>query len=190
MTAKIQNTCFGWAIKHVDTSPYYTCPNLVERVNKNVKSLSAFSPHKNNINGINRWLIENSASRFSPSKLLLCYGLSQPLLNMLGIPADSFDAFNQREIQQIWENAIENRKVTKGNLTKRHNVGKQQNTYAVGDWFFSQILLYFISWKLAKTYYCVFNILKYLGPATVLLINTDDSTVVRKAHLNQLNSFQ
>ncbi|KAJ8868595.1 hypothetical protein PR048_030133 [Dryococelus australis] len=85
-----KDMCFEWGIKHTNTSPHYPCPNIVERVKKNVKTtLRIF--HSNDhcswdINLPDLSLafnsVTHSATSFTPSIVFLGRELPSPLLNV------------------------------------------------------------------------------------------------------------
>ncbi|KAJ8876560.1 hypothetical protein PR048_021005 [Dryococelus australis] len=92
--------CFEWGMKHINTSQYYPCPILDERVNKNVKvALSIFhsEDQKNwdqyiselslsfnlftidySIGTTNKWFCSEKSAR-SPREYILVYGPARPL---------------------------------------------------------------------------------------------------------------
>ncbi|KAJ8888810.1 hypothetical protein PR048_008302 [Dryococelus australis] len=102
-----------WGIKHVNTSPYYPCPNLVERLNKNVKvALHIFhnsDQHHWDTNLPELNITFNSAPHnttgYAPSKVFLGREPSLPLLNVWGIPSESMEMLSGRELEELWQNA-------------------------------------------------------------------------------------
>ncbi|KAJ4449523.1 hypothetical protein ANN_00924 [Periplaneta americana] len=79
--------CFQWGIRHVNTSPYYPQPNLVERLNRNLKSALIVFHHDHQLAwdkqlhtlqmGVNSTFHE--ATKSTPAELFLGRSLNHPL---------------------------------------------------------------------------------------------------------------
>ncbi|KAJ8886406.1 hypothetical protein PR048_012617 [Dryococelus australis] len=105
----IKDLCFECGVKHIPMSSYYPCPNIVERVNINVKvALHIF--HNNDQRGWDRNLPElcltfnsvpHSAMGFSQCKIFLGKELPVPLLNVWGIPIEIMDDNSNSELDKI-----------------------------------------------------------------------------------------
>ncbi|KAJ8875631.1 hypothetical protein PR048_023527 [Dryococelus australis] len=89
-------TCVFNGIKHVNTSPYYPCPNLVDRINKNVKVALTFSS------------VPHSSTSFSQGKVFLGCELPLPLINLWGIPPLFLKATSGKELEEIWQKTCVN----------------------------------------------------------------------------------
>ncbi|KAJ8886923.1 hypothetical protein PR048_013137 [Dryococelus australis] len=65
--AKQLKLCFQWGIKHINTSPYYPCPNFVEILNKSIMVTLSF------LHNLFMLLTRLCISRdgFSPNKIFL-----------------------------------------------------------------------------------------------------------------------
>ncbi|KAJ8885200.1 hypothetical protein PR048_011396 [Dryococelus australis] len=97
--------CFAWVVKHITTSLYYTCPNIVEQVNKNVKvALKIFHnmyhhSWDQNLPELNCYFnsAPHSATGFSPCKIFLCRELPVPRLNVWVIRPEIMESNNNSE---------------------------------------------------------------------------------------------
>ncbi|KAJ8885479.1 hypothetical protein PR048_011677 [Dryococelus australis] len=145
---------WGGGGKHIKTSPFYHCPNLVERVNKNIKvGFRIFH------------------TVFHQVKFLR-HEFPSPLLNAWVIPPEALDCRSLKELETIWSRTCVNLKNAMKSLAKKYNCGRQKNFYQVGDLVVcGQVIhskkIYPVYSKLAMSYYGPFKILRFLDPVTV-----------------------
>ncbi|KAJ8876857.1 hypothetical protein PR048_021304 [Dryococelus australis] len=144
-------TCFEWGVKHINTSPYYPCPNIVECVNEKVK-LGSKSPEKS--------LAFNSTG-FSQCKVFLGHELPVPLLNVWGIPPEAMEINSSKELEDIWNDTCSNLEKARTTTAKRYNtVGE----LVVCRHYVQSRKVRHILAKLATPYDGPFKILHFLGP--------------------------
>ncbi|KAJ8885664.1 hypothetical protein PR048_011862 [Dryococelus australis] len=94
-------------MKHVNTSPYYPCPNLVERINNNAKlALSMFHSvdqrsWDDDLPELNLALnsISHSATGFSPNKVFFGRELPLAILSVWVIPPESLETMTGKELE-------------------------------------------------------------------------------------------
>ncbi|KAJ8894240.1 hypothetical protein PR048_006852 [Dryococelus australis] len=130
----IKDMCFELGVKHVNMSPYYPCPNLVEWVNKNIKvALRIF--HNSEQHGWNLNISELSLAFNSvpQSKVFLGRELPSPLLNIWGIPSECLDVSNKKELENPWQQAYANLEKAMRSIAKKYNQVTLDNPYDVGE---------------------------------------------------------
>lgn len=201
ISGEFQDMCFEWGVRHFTSSPYYPKGNIVERVNKNLKSCLAifcredhtsWDEHLNWINmGLNASF--HGAVGEAPSVPFLGRDLLHPLLNIWGIPnLESPLSPQERQVlcRRINERLLEAQRV----VASRFDAGRIPTPYKVGDqvWckaFHLSDLAHKVSAKLSPRYAGPFEVVKFLGPVTVLLSLVSDKAIIRKAHVSHLKMF-
>ncbi|KAJ8887798.1 hypothetical protein PR048_014016 [Dryococelus australis] len=109
---------FQWGIKHVNTSLYYPCPNLVERIKRNLMvALGIF----HNVDQRN-W-DENlpDSTGYSPSKDFLGRDLTLIIQNGWGIPPESLENTWGKELEKIWHQTCANLEKARSSVENKYD---------------------------------------------------------------------
>ncbi|KAJ8885492.1 hypothetical protein PR048_011690 [Dryococelus australis] len=121
----LKDICFEWEMKHINTCPYYPFPNLVDRVNKNVKvALSIFHNHGHHCCDQNIWelsLVFNSIPHATTGMRSAVFSIEH-----LGHTPENLDTTNQKELYSSLEKAMRT-------VARKYNAGRLNNKYDVGD---------------------------------------------------------
>ncbi|KAJ8875664.1 hypothetical protein PR048_023562 [Dryococelus australis] len=174
---------FQWGIKHVNTSPYYSCPNLVEMINNNLKvALSIF--HNVDQHGWD----ENLPDNFFWARTVITYP------KFVGNSPETSETTCGKELEPFWHQTCINLEKLRISVEKKYNKDRLDNPYTEGDlvvfrhYVRSNKAAHFSS-KLAMPYNGPLKILKFLVPVNVLLGDPSNDFIFRKAHLSHIKEY-
>lgn len=194
--------CLEYGITQITTTPYHPQANMVERVNRNVKTALRIYHSQNHT----EWdtlipffqIAFNSAShestKQSPASLFLGYNIRHPLelqwdLDEL-LPQDQ----DQQSMRQRWTAAIENMNKAKQTRQQQYNAGRKPNPFKPGDWvvFRENNMSKAVDKVTAKllplwSKPCVIE--GFTSPVSVRLVNPSTGRLIRRAHISQLKRF-
>lgn len=194
--------CLEFGITQITTTPYFPQANLVERVNRNIKTALRIYHAENHTDWdslIHFFQISfNSAThestKQSPASLFLGYNIRHPLelswnLDEL-LPADS----NRKSTEQKWSEALRNLRKARERREQRFNLGRQPNPFKVGDWVLYRLnhqskAADQLTAKLLPLWSRPCVIQGFTSPVSVTLVDPSTGKVVRRAHITQLKRF-
>lgn len=199
---EVAQMCLEYGISHITTTPYYPQANMVERVNRNIKTALRIYHSQNHT----EWdtlipffqISFNSAvhesTKQSPASLFLGYNIRHPLelewnLDEL-LPPD----INRQELEQRWKIAIENMKRARQNRQDQYNIGRKPNPFKIGDWVvFRENRLSKAGDKVTAKLLPLWSkpciIEAFTSPVSVRLVNPSTGKMIRRAHITQLKPY-
>lgn len=196
-SAAFRSFCFGNAIRHITTTPYYPQGSFAERVNRNLKS-ALIIYHQNTPS---KWdsslpwlnLAFNSANhealKTTPASLMLAYPVNSALANLWGIQDLLPSEINPQIIKDNWNRAKTNIQLAHRRSAGRYNRGRREFKGKIGD------VVFIRSYpgrstrrgkvsKFTPRFEGPCTIERILGPSNVLVKSADGK--IYRAHLNQI----
>lgn len=195
--------CLERGIKCVNTSPYYPCPNLSERLNRNIKSsLIAFHNKKHNTWDENLNLLQfafntayHETIKMSPFSAMFGYQPNEPLKLIWKIDDVLLGNFNNSiDTRKRWEIIFRNLRNARIKLAKQYNKNRVPNFFKKGDMVcFRQNVISKkadkVTQKLAYRWSEPVLIDRWLTKVTARLVDPKTKKVIRKAHISQLKPY-
>lgn len=196
-----RNFCFQLGIQHITTPPYYPCPNVAERVNRNLKSaLIAFHAESQT-----RWhdclswlplafnLASHDSTGCTPFSLMFRYSPNHPLLNAWKLDEIFPERLNSGTVQ-IWRKARNNLLRAHTRVKERYDRRRVDVPFKTGDLVLLQAHVQSsavnkISSKLSYRWKGPFVIKDWFSPVTVSLHDPATQNFVQKAHVSQIKMF-
>lgn len=197
-SAPFRSFCFGNAIQHIFTTPYYPQGSFAERVNRNLKSALIIYHQKNP----NRWdaslpwlnLAFNSAShealRATPASLMFSYPINSPLSNLWQIQDLLPSVITPDHLKENWKRARANIHLAHRRQALRYNRGRRPFTGKPGD----QVYIRNYPGRGQQVGKVSKFTPRFLGPCTIvrilspgnLLVKEEATGKVYRVHLNQV----
>jgi hypothetical protein len=164
-----QNFCFGMAIRHVSTSPYYPQLSHAERFNKNLRA--ALIAHHSNAQDTwdtqLPWLqlafntAEHKSTKSSPFVVVFPFRAGSPLINKWKIQKMLPERGSPKLLRIRWNNVRENLIKSLNTVERRYNQNRRPSNFRVVIW-------------------CIIRTIPSVVPANILLLN---SCLASKDHI-------
>ena len=200
-SSAFKDACFKVGIKIVHTAPYYPCPNLVERVHRNLRfALSAYCTPSHKIwdefLGDLTFAFNTSvheSTLYSPAKLFLGRLIPHPLDNVWDLPNCVVDtSCSDRDLRQHWTKAVQNLNKAHKRYAASYNKLHSVPQFKIGDLVLTQN--HSVSSKLKKRMSKLeplwsgpFSILRFVTPVTVVLQVGPNKEKI--SHVSQLKAY-
>ncbi len=194
--------CLEFGIKQITTTPYHPQSNMVERVNRNLKTALRIYHNQNHTEWdslIHLFQISfNSAihesTKLSPASLFLGHNIVHPLELAWNLDELLGTTNDPQSTQQKWSEALDNLNKARQVREQRFNEGRKPNPFKVGDWVTYRLNNMSkaqdrVTAKLLQLYSKPCVIQAFTSPVSVILIDPTTGKFVRRAHITQLKRF-
>ncbi|KAG8237625.1 hypothetical protein J437_LFUL017875 [Ladona fulva] len=182
-----KNMCFSYGVKHIFTSTYYPCPNIAERVHRNLRfALTAFT--QENHATWDQFLGDlsfafNTATHegtgYTPCKLFFGRDIPHPLNNVWKVPISIADnTTSETKLANYWQSAVKNLSKAHKRYASAYNILHSKPKFNLGD------MLKHGTAKLEPLWVGPFEIVQFLTPVTVVLkIGPNNEKICHVSHL-------
>lgn len=200
-SAAFKDACFKVGIKLVHTAPYYPCPNLVERVHRNLRfALSAYCTQSHKIwdefLGDLTFAFNTSvheSTLYSPAKLFLGRLIPHPLNNIWELPNCVLDtSCSDHDLRQHWTKAVQNLNKAHKRYAASYNKLHSVPQFKIGDLVLAQnhsvsSKLKNRMSKLEPLWSGPYSIIRFVTPVTVVLQLGPNKEKI--SHVSQLKAY-